>query len=222
MKRWTAWSAVVAVLIYAAMWIGWVQNWAWLVAVDNWFLDGYHRVALRHPVSVPAWDVICTVLGPTMFRIAGLALIIWMLARRYLRAALFLVISVEIGGLVTEVAKQLADRPRPDTQMAYAYGTSFPSGHAMGVMVGVLALLTVAWPLLADRWRIPLAVLGGAVVVAVGIGRVALNVHHPSDVVAGWALGYLYYLLCVAILRPLPLAQITSRAERRAESGTAK
>ena len=106
--------------------------------------------------------------------------------------------------------------------MAYAYGTSFPSGHALGVMVGVLALLTVAWPLLADQWRIPLAVLGGAVVVAVGIGRVALNVHHPSDVVAGWALGYLYYLLCVAILRPLPLAQITSRAERRAESGTAK
>ena len=83
--------------------------------------------------------------------------------------------------------------------MAYAYGTSFPSGHALGVMVGVLALLTVAWPLLADRWRIPLAVLGGVVVVAVGIGRVALNVHHPSDVVAGWALGYLYYLLCVAI-----------------------
>jgi len=89
-------------------------------------------------------------------------------------------------------------------------------------MVGVLALLTVGWPVLADRWRMPLAVLGGAVVVAVGIGRVALNVHHPSDVVAGWALGYLYYLLCVAILRPLPLTQITSRAERRAESGTAQ
>jgi membrane-associated phospholipid phosphatase len=214
MKRWTAWLAVVAALIYAVMWVGWVQHWGWLAAVDRWSLDGYYRVALRHPLWVPVWNVLCTVLSPTTFRIAGVVLIIWMLARRRLRLALFLVVSVEIGGLVTEVAKRLADRPRPDTQMVYAYGTSFPSGHAMGAMVGVLALLTVAWPGLAHRWRIPLAVLGGVAIVVVGIGRVALNVHYPSDVVAGWALGYLYYLLCLALLRPT--------GERRAESGTAK
>ena len=165
--------------------------------------------------------VFCTVFGPTAFRIVGLVLIIWLLARRYLRAALFLVVSVEISGLVTEVAKSIADRPRPDTPMVYPCGTSFPSGHALGVMVAVLALLTVALPLVASRWRLALAILGAVVVIAVGIGRVALNVHHPSDVVAGWALGYLYYLLCVVMVRPLPLTQFTPRGERRAESGTA-
>jgi membrane-associated phospholipid phosphatase len=201
-------------LIYAAMWIGWVQDWPWLAAVDNLLLDGFHAVAVEHPLWVPAWNVLCTVLSPATFRVPGVVLIIWLLNRRYLRPALFLVVSVEISGPLTEVAKWVADRPRPDTQMAYAYGSSFPSGHALGLMVSVLALLTVAWPVLADRWRIPLGVLGGVAIVAVGIGRVALNVHHPSDVVAGWALGYVYYLLCVLTLRPT--------AERRAESGTTK
>jgi len=214
MKRWTAWSAAVSVLIYAAMWIGWVQDWAWLAAVDNGLLAGFHAVAVAHPLWVPAWNVLCTVLSPTTFRIAGLVLIVWLLNRRHLRLALFLVVSVEISGPLTEFAKWLADRPRPDTQMAYALGTSFPSGHALGVMVSVLALLTVAWPVIAERWLIPLAVLGGVAIIAVGIGRVALNVHHPSDVVAGWALGYVYYLLCLAVCRPM--------AERRAESGTAQ
>ncbi len=44
----------------------------------------------------------------------------------------------------------------------------------------------------------------------VGLARVALNVHHPSDVVAGWALGLLYFLLCMAVLHrwvPRPSAQ---------------
>lgn len=214
MKRWTALSAFIAVLIYVSLWIGWVQNWAWMGAMDDCLLDGYHRVAVRHSAWVPAWDWFCTLLGPMSFRIIGVALIIWLLALRYLGSALFLFISVELAGLVTEIAKGLADRSRPDTQMVHAFGSSFPSGHAVGVMVGVLALLTVAWPLLAERWRMPLAVVGGVVVVSVGIGRVALNVHHPSDVLAGWALGYLYYLLCVSLIRRVD--------ERRAVSGKAQ
>jgi membrane-associated phospholipid phosphatase len=37
---------------------------------------------------------------------------------------------------------------------------------------------------------------------SVGIARVALNVHYPSDVMAGWSLGYLYFLLCLLVFRP--------------------
>ena len=62
-----------------------------------------------------------------------------------------------------------------------------------------------------------LAVLGGVLVVLVGSARVVLNVHHPSDVLAGWALGYLYYLLC---MRLVPPRGIRAAAERRAAPDT--
>lgn len=103
--------------------------------------------------------------------------------------------------------------------MVYAHGSSFPSGHALGAMVGVLTLLTVFLSLAPDRWRVTLMVAGGVVVAAVGIGRVVLNVHYPSDVVAGWVLGYLYYALCVAIIRPVPLLRGAALAERPVQPG---
>ncbi|MGH3560643.1 MAG: phosphatase PAP2 family protein, partial [Mycobacterium sp.] len=50
--------------------------------------------------------------------------------------------------------------------------------------------------------RVAAVAVGALIVVAVGFGRVALNVHHPSDVLAGWALGYVYFLVCARLLRP--------------------
>jgi membrane-associated phospholipid phosphatase len=44
--------------------------------------------------------------------------------------------------------------------------------------------------------------LGAVIVIAIGVGRVVLNVHHPSDVLAGWALGYAYFVACLLMLPP--------------------
>jgi len=215
-------GVIAALLVYVVMWVGWVQNWAWLSAVDNWFLDGAARVAVGHRGWVWSWDLFCTVLGPTVFRIIGLIAIIVLLAQRYLRGALFLVIAVELSGLVTEVAKWFADRKRPDTAMVHAMGSSFPSGHALGVMACVLALSTILLPMVSRRWGAVLVVLGAVVVFLIGAGRVILNVHHPSDVVAGWALGFVYYAVCYAVIKPLPLTRITSRGEKPEVSDTAQ
>jgi undecaprenyl-diphosphatase len=69
-------------------------------------------------------------------------------------------------------------------------------------MVGVLALLTVVLPLIRRPLRGWLVAIGVFVVIAIGVGRVVLNVHHPSDVVAGWALGYAYFVACVLMVPP--------------------
>ncbi|HUM00279.1 MAG TPA: phosphatase PAP2 family protein, partial [Mycobacterium sp.] len=152
------------------------------------------------------WDVLCAVFSPAAFRVVGAGVIVVAVLRRNLRVILFIVTSIGMSGFVTQVAKGLADRPRPATALADASSSAFPSGHAVGVMVAVLALLTISAGLLSRRGRIVTVVLGGVVVIAVGAGRVVLNVHHPSDVLAGWALGYLWFLGCLLAIRPLSLA----------------
>lgn len=218
-KSWLFTSAAVAVIIYAAMWVGYVQNWTWLDTVDTQLLQTFHDIGTTRPGWVWFWTVFCAVFGPNGFRAVALVLLVIALARRNVATALFLVISVGLMGVVTEVGKFVVDRPRPVMALADASSTSFPSGHALGAMVGVLALLTVLWPNLASRWRTVLAVLGGALIVLVGSARVVLNVHHPSDVLAGWALGYLFYLLCVRLVPPRGLS---SAAERRAIPDTGR
>jgi undecaprenyl-diphosphatase len=79
-------------------------------------------------------------------------------------------------------------------------------------MAVVLALLTVLFPILGPSMRVVAAAVGALIVVAVGFGRVALNVHHVSDVVAGWALGYLYFALCALAFRPRALTWVGALA----------
>jgi undecaprenyl-diphosphatase len=213
-------SAALAVAVYALMWIGYASQWNWLTTIDSSWLDVGHRYGVAHPGWVTAWNVFCTVLGPTAFRLLTLVVIIFSLVRRNLRVAFFLVISVELTGLITEIAKYAANRPRPATALVSAPSTSFPSGHALGVMVGVLALLTVVLPVMRRPLRAWLVAFGSLIVIAIGIGRVVLNVHYPSDVVAGWALGYAYFVVCLLMVPPS--RPVTESDETPAALGTAR
>jgi membrane-associated phospholipid phosphatase len=217
---WLIVSAVVAVAVYVLMWIGYASNWNWLTSIDAYWLDVAHRYGVAHPGWVMAWDVFCTVLGPTVFRLVALIVIVFALVRRNLRVAVFLVISVELAGIITEIAKYAANRPRPATALVSALSTSFPSGHALGVMVGVLALLTVVLPLVRRPLRAWLIAIGAVIVILIGIGRVVLNVHHPSDVIAGWAFGYAYFVACLLLIPPS--RRVTAADETPATRGSAR
>jgi membrane-associated phospholipid phosphatase len=196
---------------YGLLWVGVVAKWQWLDVIDRSAIDALHAYGMKSPGWVTGWDVFCTVLGPAAFRLFALAVIVYALVRRNLRTAVFLVVSVELSGLVTEAAKIAANRPRPAEAMVHAASTSFPSGHALGVMVGVFALLTLVLPLVHRPLRVWLIVIGAVVVLAIGAGRVVLNVHYPSDVVAGWALGYVWF--AVSVLLVPPVVPITAAGE---------
>lgn len=223
-RGWLLGSALAAVGVYVLMWLGYTRQWAWVARMDAWALEPLYAIGEAHPGWVSAWTVFCAVLGPGVFRVVTLLVIVVALIRRNIRLAVFLVITVELSGLVTEIAKTLVNRSRPDTAMVSALGESFPSGHALGLMVSVPALLIVVLPFVHVTWRAWLVTLGVVVVVAIGAGRVVLNVHHPSDVIAGWALGYAYLVACLLLVPPRPRMQgaITPRDEMPAAPGTAR
>ena len=195
-------TAALAAAIYGALWIGVVAPWSWLASADTWILHRFHDYGVNHPAWISAWRVSSDLFSPTSLRIAGLIGIVVALFRRKPRLAGFLALTVLLAGPVTAAAKALSDRPRPETALAHAASSSFPSGHALAITVGVLALGTLLWPRVGPSMRVPLIVGGAALIFVVGLSRVVLNVHHPSDVVAGWALGLLYYLLCMQLLPP--------------------
>jgi len=115
------------------------------------------------------------------------------------RSAAFLLVAVSGGLLLSVALKSGFDRPRPDLvpHGSYVYTASFPSGHAMMSTVTFLTLGAVlAQSHRRRRIKAYLILLALLIALAVGVSRVYLGVHWPTDVLAGWAVGTSWALLC--------------------------
>jgi undecaprenyl-diphosphatase len=110
----------------------------------------------------------------------------WLVWQRRYRDGLFFLLAVVGSLLVNMGAKNHFTRLRPDlwASIAPEMSYSFPSGHAMGSATLATALLLLAWP---TKWRWRVAVPALAFMLLVGMSRVYLGVHYPSDILAGWS-----------------------------------
>lgn len=122
------------------------------------------------------------VMGPVALVVAA-----WLGWRRRGREALWLVLAIASGRLVVEGTKLLVQRPRPPVvdRLEWVTSWSFPSSHSAGTMM-TCAALALLWGRPAG-WVAALLAAG-----AIGWSRVALGVHWPSDVLAGWGFGLLW------------------------------
>jgi undecaprenyl-diphosphatase len=116
------------------------------------------------------------------------------------RAAALLVLVAIIGGMLLSTGLKLGfERARPDLvpHGARVYTASFPSGHAMLSAVTYLTLGALLTRVQEGR-RLKAYLMGLAITLAllVGISRVYLGVHWPSDVLAGWSVGAAWAALC--------------------------
>lgn len=118
---------------------------------------------------------------------ALLALALLVLRRR--RDAAFAAIALGGGLLLNEALKLAFARPRPVLDWpvgAVPASFAFPSGHAMATAALATTLTLLARP---SRRRWPAIAIAGGFALLVGVSRVQLGAHHPSDVIAGWAMG---------------------------------
>lgn len=174
--------AFVATAVYAVMWVGHSQDWGWLHSFDWSLLNAAHDIGIKNPAWVRFWDGVSLILGPVVLRPLGLLAAMVALAKRKIRIALLLLACLPLNAIMTIAAKSVAHRPRPATALVSAHSTSFPSGHALEATASVLALLTVLLPMLHSRFTRHIAITVGALcVLTVGVARVALNVHHPTE-----------------------------------------
>lgn len=135
-----------------------------------------------------------------LFLISLLAL--WWRKKDYL-GMLILVLGVIGGDQFNKFCKEVIARERPMINPdVYAEGYSFPSGHAMVGLIfyGLLIyLFTVDLPDRGDKKK---ATLGaGLLVLLIGFSRIMLEAHYPTDILGGYAIGFLYLLGCIALYK---------------------
>jgi membrane-associated phospholipid phosphatase len=132
-------------------------------------------------------------------------MLLWLGLKRWIREGLFAGVAVIGSALLNLGTKQLFARERPTLWESIAPEStySFPSGHAMGSMTLAWVVVLLAW---RTRWRMPVLVAALAFAVLVGLSRVYLGVHYPSDILAGWAAASIWtvgaYLLVFRDRRP--------------------
>jgi membrane-associated phospholipid phosphatase len=133
---------------------------------------------------------------------------LFLIAFRHWRGAIALLAAVASTQLVVDVLKLAVERPRPDHALTETNGFSFPSAHSATSMAVYATLTLLAARAVRGRPRLLIAVAGGLVVVAIGLTRIYLGAHYPTDVLAGWLTGAVIVLGSWALARRVPLPRL--------------
>ncbi|MBM7635630.1 undecaprenyl-diphosphatase [Streptococcus saliviloxodontae] len=134
-----------------------------------------------------------TFLGNTSTQIVILLVLASLLyLKHYKKEALYLISNGILAALFIVSLKYFFQRPRPSiSHLVEANGYSFPSGHSLGMMLILGSLIVISCRLLTSKkLAYGLSVILGLLILLVGISRIYLGVHYPTDVVAGFAIGF--------------------------------
>ena len=175
-----------------------------------WMVGAKGGLAFDDPVSsfveglpIPAgfWEA-CTFIGGAILIPIGVLFVLAALVSGRVRLAVIVAVVLIGGVLFTDVVKDVVARPRPPGQADPLLTFSFPSGHSLNSTVTYGLIAVAAW-----RGRLSVAVRRVVVAVCValpilvGLSRIALGVHYPSDVLAGWLGGVAFVALGACLIR---------------------
>jgi undecaprenyl-diphosphatase len=156
-------------------------------------------------LELAAFDVTAiggpTILGLTVFAVVG-----FLVLQGLYRNALFVFLASAGGWLLNDLLKEFFARPRPTVvpHLRQVMSLSFPSGHAL-TSAAVFLTLGALLMRVAERRLVKFYCMFVAMLTTllVGITRVYLGVHYPTDVLAGWLIGLSWALFCWLLERAI-------------------
>ena len=154
-------------------------------------------------LPVPAWFwEACTFLGGAILIAIGLAMGLAALVSRRYRLVLIIAVVLIGSALLTDAVKDLVMRQRPPDPITGTNGYSFPSGHTLNSTATYGLLAVIAWrSRLSPAIRRSAVAIGVVVPILVGLSRIALGAHWPTDVLAGWLAGTAFVALGAVLIR---------------------
>ena len=158
----------------------------------------------------PAWlttfmKVVSAIISPEAIFVLGLLTTAYLYFRKHDPQTIAKIFFVAIGNLLIPILKDLVARPRPGAGLVQVFvhetGFSFPSGHALGIVLfgGIVVLLIGR---LAHHHQRLLFGFVSLVIFLVGYSRVYLGVHWLSDVLAGYVIGLIWIILALQMRWP--------------------
>lgn len=134
---------------------------------------------------------------------------------RYVFEILFVII---VAGLSNVALKQVINRARPDAEHLVSVASlSYPSGHAMSAISFYGFLIYIIYNLKLNSWiKSVLIAIFSLLILAIGISRIYLGVHYPSDVAGGFIAGFIWVVFCVILFHVIDL--LRKRMQKKKEN----
>ncbi|MFC8520563.1 phosphatase PAP2 family protein [Streptomyces sp. NPDC057257] len=204
--RTTALAAAVLAVASALLLILVAAEWHPLISLDGDIARTTHRWAVDEPGLTHTFRILTDwVWDPWTMRLLTALVVVWLLWRHSAWwTALWLAMTVAVGNVLQQSIKAALDRPRPvwPDPVDSAHYAAYPSGHAMTATIVCGSVLWLVHRYGASRALRRTALWVAAIsVTGVGLTRIWLGVHWPSDVAGGWLLGALVVTLAVLVHR---------------------
>jgi membrane-associated phospholipid phosphatase len=158
----------------------------------------FDKTLTRYIQSLPPWIrplMLFSTFAGNILPILMTLILIYLFGNFNLR---IVVVFIGVSIFINTALKQFIHRPRPDTiyvSLMRFKTHSFPSGHAFGTITTYGLTALIAFSYFSQPFNIIVPTLLYLLIASVGVSRVYLGAHYPTDVIGGWVLG----LICLAI-----------------------
>lgn len=168
------------------------------------FIDSF-----RNPVLTQSM-IIISFFGREVIFVVTIIVVILLLLKKHRREAVLFSLTIFGSALLNTQLKNIIQRPRPTLNpLQIVHDFSFPSGHADSSLVFYITLTYLVFRFTHNKkTTLAMFFLSAVIILLVGVSRIYLGVHYPSDVIAGYIFGFWWCVTMITIDKTLSLTEV--------------